>query len=215
MTDPADPIEPQGWRAMLRQAMIGCWRLATFEPSAADCFPPTRQAALRSFWAVALLMPLHVAGRVQDIARLRRLEAIPPSVPWWLILFAEAWLLILGICLGPVVIWEIARRFDRVPEYFRWLSAWNWTGLLIELGLTIALGIAMLLERVGIYNNQQAQLFMLIMACLAATYLWIGFHLLLRISAPAATGLTIAALIGMKLVSDLQMMLYAGYLPVP
>ena len=211
MTAPADTGDWPGWGATIRHALRGAWLLACFDPRAVDYFPPSRRAAILSFVAVPLSLPFHIAARWEEIPRLKQLGMIPAKVPDGIVLFNELWLLILSICLPPVVIYEIARRMDRKSEYLTWLGGWNWCGLLISPAMAAADLLSHLLQHIGFYSEQQGNLFMFIMSCLAITYVWIGFHLLLRVGSWAATALTIFSLVGFQMVLRMQLWLYTSW----
>ena len=122
--------------AELWRALHGAWRLAFLDARGglAD-FDASRNGGLRSFWAMALLLPINAAILwVKDLMP-GDADAAPHNMLVDLFGPLAAWLLLIAIMYG-LVSWH-----GRVERFWLFVSTYNWTQ--VPLGAVILLSVAL------------------------------------------------------------------------
>jgi hypothetical protein len=122
--------------AEIWRALHGAWKLLFLDTRGLAQFDGSRSGGLRSFWAIALVLPLNVAiiaidqlGPAQDV--------LPPhSAVLQLIGLVIAWPALL------LVIYILARWYGRAERYWLFVTTYNWTQ--IPIAIAAMLIIAML-----------------------------------------------------------------------
>ena len=121
--------------AEIWRALHGAWRLALLDTRGLAEFDGSRSGGLRSFWAIALVLPLNIA--ITAIAELGpTAEMLPPhSAAFQLLGSMLAWPLLL------LVIYGLARWYGRAERYWLFVATYNWTQ--IPLALAVMLMVAL------------------------------------------------------------------------
>ena len=122
--------------AEIWRALHGAWRLSSLDTRGLAEFDGSRSGGLRSFWAIALVLPINVAtlaidqlGPAQDV--------LPPhSAVLQLIGLVIAWPALL------LVIYILARWYGRAERYWLFVATFSWTQ--IPITIVVLLIIAML-----------------------------------------------------------------------
>ena len=129
------------------RALHGAWRLLFLDTRGLAEFDGSRSGGLRSFWAIALVLPLNIA--IVAIDRLGPTEDIlpPHNVILQLIGLMIAWPVLL------LVIYALARWYGRVERYWLFVATYNWTQIPLA---TAALLIAAMLTGVSAFVDLAA-----------------------------------------------------------
>ena len=126
--------------AEIWRALHGAWRLLFLDTRALAAFDGSRSGGLRSFWAIALVLPLNVA--ILAIDQLGPAQDVLPS--------HSAVLQLIGLVIAwPVlllVIYILARWYGRAERYWLFVATYNWTQVPIAI---MALLIAAMLTGVS------------------------------------------------------------------
>lgn len=103
-------------------AVYGAYRLARRDPAGMTFLDRSRDGALKSFYAAAVLLPVHL---VLAIANNWEFFAKGPSIATWMILdaitYAIGWMLI------PVLMISVTHWIDRWNRFFDYIVAYNWS----------------------------------------------------------------------------------------
>jgi hypothetical protein len=160
--------------------VFGAWRLARFDANGKQYFEESRRAALRSFFAAALVVPAYFIAQLLSISRADVATDEDPLV--------VALVFALGYCLlwvvPPVIIYRVCQVIDREKAFFRFLSANNWSSV-IALHLQLAVTV---LAASGIVPEALAPLLGLGVFAYLLTYQWFISRHCLDISPLAAVG---------------------------
>ncbi len=129
------------------RALHGAWRLLFLDTRGLAEFDGSRSGGLRSFWAIALVLPLNIA--IVAIDRLGPTEDIlpPHNVILQLIGLMIAWPVLL------LVIYALARWYGRAERYWLFVATYNWTQIPLA---TAALLIAAMLTGVSAFVDLAA-----------------------------------------------------------
>ena len=105
-------------------ALFGAWRLAHFDLQGTSYFDRSREGALRSFWAAAiLLVPYWILVLLHQSER-------TVTVDWPALILIR----VLGYAIAwtafPVAMSWISRVLDREQEFFGYLAMYNWAQVL-------------------------------------------------------------------------------------
>jgi hypothetical protein len=118
--------------AEIRRALHGAWRLLLLDPRGIQEFDGSLGGALRSFWAVLIVIPLDLAtiaiptnsgGDAAPVPEHGFLLDLLPLLASWPILL----LLLLGL----------VKWYGRGERFGLFLSAYNWTQILQALGILV------------------------------------------------------------------------------
>jgi hypothetical protein len=160
--------------------IYGAWRLARFDASGAQYFDVSPEAALRSFFAAALVAPAFF------FANFLALSATGASSDAGT--FTVALVFALYYCLlwtaPPVIIYRVCQVIDRESAFFRFLSANNWSSV-----ITVHLSFVMaILHAGGLLPEALAGLLSLAVYAYVLGYQWFITRHCLDVSPLAAVG---------------------------
>jgi hypothetical protein len=106
-------------------ALFGAWRLAHFDLQGTAYFDRSREGALRSFWAAAILLPAYA------VLVLMHLADRPVAFGWPALILVYGIGYIIAWTAFPVAMLWVARLIGREEEYFGYLAMYNWVQVLI------------------------------------------------------------------------------------
>jgi len=121
-------------RAEISKALSGAIQLAKFNADGLNAFGHSRKAAIRSFFAALLVLPMfllwvgtHGLNTQLDVPVLYGLSfALLSYVCGWMIF--------------PILMWHISEKMGCRERYFHYLAAYNWVAV-IQNGLFMAIDI--------------------------------------------------------------------------
>jgi len=121
--------------AEIWRALHGAWRLLLLDPRGLAYFEGGRSGALRSFWAIAFVLPLNIAiTAIYELVPAS--EMLPPhSAAFQVVAGLLAWPLLL------LVIYVLVRWYGRAERYWLFVATYNWTQ--IPLALAVMLMVAL------------------------------------------------------------------------
>ncbi len=181
-------------------ALFGAWRLAHFDLQGTAYFDRSREGALRSFWAAAILLPTH------PLLILLHLAGRPVAVGWPALILVYAIIYVVLWTAYPVAMVWVARALDREEEYFGYLAMYNWSQVL---AMVVVLPMAAL--RAGRLVPDPALNFLGLAVDLAVlAYVWFIAKAGLRIGAFAAIGVVTLDLVLSYLVWSIGDQLVVG-----
>lgn len=102
-------------------AVYGAYRLARRDPNGMTFLDRSPEGALKSFYAAALLLPIHL---VLVIANNWEFFEKGPSIATWMVLDALTY--IIGWTLIPALMISITHWIDRWNRFFDYVVAYNW-----------------------------------------------------------------------------------------
>jgi len=107
--------------AEIWRALHGAWRLALLDIRGLSEFDGSRSGGLRSFWAIAIVLPLNIAiGAIEELGPTS--EMLPPH--------GAAFERVVGLLAWPLlllVIYGLARWYGRAERYWLFVATYNWT----------------------------------------------------------------------------------------
>ena len=157
--------------------VYGAWRLARFDAGGAQYFEESPQAALRSFFAAALVAPAFL------VTLLLTQDSPPAADP------VEVTIVVL-LCYSlmwtafPLIAYRICLVIDRERAFFRYLSADNWASVI---AFHFQLVVVLLLVG-GVVPAVLAQLVQLALRACLLIYAWFIARSCLDVSSIAAAG---------------------------
>jgi hypothetical protein len=109
--------------AEIAHGLAGAVRVVRLDVGVRDWFDDSLVAARRSFWGVALIFPLFVLIELMPLP-----EGTPPTreFDFFLTLFSY----IIAATAYPLAAWHLTRTFGLGASYPRYLTAYNWFGVL-------------------------------------------------------------------------------------
>jgi len=117
--------------AEIWRALHGAWRLALLDPRGLADFDGSRSGGLRSFWAMAFVLPLDIAITAIDELGPTS-EMLPPhSAAFQLVGSMLAWPLLL------LVIYGLVRWYGRADRYWLFVATYNWTQIPLALAVML------------------------------------------------------------------------------
>jgi hypothetical protein len=120
--------------AELWRALHGTWRLAFLDTRGLADFNGSRAGGLRSFWAMALVLPLNAA-----ILAVKQLvpgdDTAPPNAVVDLLGPLVAWVVLIAIMYG-LISW-----YGRIERFWLFVSSYNWTQ--VPLAVVVLLSVAL------------------------------------------------------------------------
>lgn len=165
----------------ISQGVYGAWQLARFDSGGIKFFDNTPEAALASFKAAGLVVPIHIAFiALQTDWSTVEVGAFAATLIH-IITFVTDW------TAFPLAMYYVARFCDRDEWYWRYLAAYNWAQVLqITLFVIISALIASGLLPPALGG-------MLIFAALIAIFFYKGFiaRVGLKTTAPATVGVVL------------------------
>ena len=109
--------------AEIAHGLAGAIRVVRLDVGVRDWFDDSFVAARRSFWGVALIFPLFVAVELMPLP-----EGTPPSGGFDLGLTLTGY--VIAATAYPLAAWHLTRAFGVAASYARYLTAYNWFGVL-------------------------------------------------------------------------------------
>ena len=175
--------------------VFGSWLLARFDRRGVQYFDESTQAALRSFFAAVLVAP---AFAVINLVYFSRSELVTEEpAPVVVLVFALYYCL---LWVAPAVIFHrICLVIDRESAFFRFLSANNWTSVIV---LHLEL-LVVLFNASGIVPGAVTPLLTLIAYAYVLTYQWFITRHCLDVTPLAAVGFVVLQFIIGYLVSNI------------
>ncbi|MGD1880224.1 MAG: hypothetical protein ACFB13_22320 [Kiloniellaceae bacterium] len=160
--------------------IYGAWRLARFDAGGAAYFDAAPGAALRSFFAAALVAPAFIIGQLLAFSY-AQVTTDANAVTVFLVFALEYCLLWV---VPPVIVYRICQTIDREDAFFRFLSANNWSSV-----VTIHLQLAVTaLGAVGLVPEALAPLVALATYAYMLGYQWFLTRHCLGVNALASAG---------------------------
>jgi hypothetical protein len=160
--------------AEIWRAFHGAWRLALLDTRGLSEFDGSRSGGLRSFWAIALVVPLDIAITAIDELG-PSAEMLPPhSAVFQLLGSILAWPLLL------LVIYGLARWYGRAERYWLFVATYNWTQ--VPLALAVMLMVALftvagsLVDLSNVEAASGAPALLAYTAVLVGGALWVAVH---------------------------------------
>lgn len=109
--------------AEIAHGLAGAFRVVRLDAGVRDWFDDSIVAARRSFWGVALIFPLFVATELMPLP-----EGAPPSPSFDFGLSLTSY--VIAATAYPLAAWHLTRAFGVGASYLRYLTAYNWFGVL-------------------------------------------------------------------------------------
>jgi hypothetical protein len=176
----------------IARSLTGVARLARFDVRGVELLEGTPEAAVRSFWVAAMVLPLHIL----IIAAQTDLD-IPEGGIYYLIL-VELLAYVVSWTAFPVIMDLLARPLEREQEFFLMIVAYNWSSIIRT---AIRLPQALLVFSGVLGDDDAASLGLML---LLAILVYIGFILrtTLRVDGYTAAGLVVVKLLSSALIGD-------------
>jgi hypothetical protein len=117
------------------RALHGAWRFLFLDTGGLAEFDGTRSGGLRSFWAIALVVPLNLA-----ITAIYELGPTSDALP----LRNAAFVLVGSIVVWPLmllVIYGLARWYGRAERYWLFVTTYNWTQIPLNLVAVVMIAL--------------------------------------------------------------------------
>ncbi len=116
------------------RALHGAWRLAFLDTRGLTGFEASRAGGLRSFWAMALVLPLNAV--ILAVKQLMSADdTAPPNAVIDLLGPLVAWVVLIAIMYG-LVSW-----YGRTERFWLFVSSYNWTQ--VPLAVVVLLSVAL------------------------------------------------------------------------
>lgn len=113
--------------AEIRRAFYGAWRLLVLDAKGLSYFQGDRKGALRSFWVLAIVLPLAILAGLIPEPVVADTPVTPHNATVDLVGFVLRWLALLLVTFGLV------RWYGRKERFGLFVSAYNWTQILQSL----------------------------------------------------------------------------------
>lgn len=160
--------------AEIWRALHGAWRLALLDTRGLSDFDGSRSGGLRSFWAIAIVLPLDIAITAIDELGPTAQMLPPHNAAFQLLGNMLAWPLLL------LVIYGLARWYGRAERYWLFVATYNWTQ--IPLALAAMLMVALFTAAGGLvdFSNLESAsgspALIAYSAVLVAGVIWVVVH---------------------------------------
>lgn len=179
--------------------VFGAWQLARFDAGGKQYFDESPQAALRSFFAAALVAPAFI---ITQLLAFSSAEVKTEAGGVTLVLVFALYYCLLWV-VSPVIIHRVCQVIDRERAFFRFLSANNWSGV-IAMHLQLVVTV---LKASGIVPEALAVLLGPVVFAYLLIYLWFIARHCLNISPLAAVGFVVLDLVIGVLISNIALSL--------
>jgi hypothetical protein len=188
--------------------VYGALLLARFEARGVQYFDESPQAALRSFFVAVLVAPAFLVINLISFARADVMTVEPAPV----VLFVFALYYSLLWAAPPVIIHRICQVIDRESAFFRFLSANNWTSVVV-LHLQV---LVVIVNASGILPEALASLLTLATYAYVLSYQWFITRHCLDVSALSAVGLVVLQFVIWFLISNIATgIIFQPCVPLP
>ncbi len=117
--------------AEIWRALHGAWRLALLDPRGLSEFDGSRSGGLRSFWAMAFVLPLNIAITAIDELGPTS-EMLPPHSAAFELVGS-----MLSVPLLLLVIYGLVRWYGRADRYWLFVATYNWTQIPLALAVML------------------------------------------------------------------------------
>jgi hypothetical protein len=161
--------------------VYGAWQLACFKTVGLAYFDESRAAAARSFFAAVLAVPAFVIIQLLTFSNSTVVRTDASALTLALV-FALYYCLMWVV--SPVILYRICQMIDRERDFFRYLSAINWGGVIVlhlQLAIILLEAIGLIPEALGILPDISILAYLLF-------YQWFITRHSLKVSALGATG---------------------------
>ena len=195
-------------RQEIAYRLYGAWRLARLDAGGAQFFDESRDAALRSFFAAALVAPAFAIINALYFGQ----SGLTTNEPAPVVLLVFALYYCLLWVVPPVIVYQICLTIGRESAFFRFLSANNWSSVIVILVEVLAV----LLNAGGIVPEVLAPLLTLVVYAYVLTYQWFLTRHCLDVTPLAAVGFVVLHfIIGYLITSIATGMIFQPVTPVP
>ena len=161
------------------QSVFGAYRLARLDPNGMALFDSSREGALNSFYAAALLLPFHLVFLA--------LQWGGRDVSFFAVIIVEAIFYVISWTAFLVIAIPIVRLMNRSDNYFAFVSAYNWSTV-IQMALLFPI---VLITASGAVSVQSAELLILGAYLLLLLYQGYVIRTALKIGGFEAAGMVI------------------------
>lgn len=165
----------------IANALYGLKRLLRLDPGAVEHFGNTPQAFWNSFWVAVWVLPIHALQSIINYT-----QTPEPSGPLSFAL-VELFTYVIAWVLFPLVMVRVSDWLDRWPNYFHYLTIYNWFAVVTSLALlpAVVFGGFNLLPAllIGMY-------FLGIMVAFLVYGWWMAVHAL-KVSPATAVGIVL------------------------
>ena len=111
-------------------AIYGAFRLARFDANGVQYFDNTPESFWHSFWAAAIALPGYA------LLLMMRLADAPVAAGAGMVLLVEGIAYVASWFAYPLAIFYVARGFNRLHVYYRYIAAYNWA-VILQVGLLL------------------------------------------------------------------------------
>ena len=183
-------------------AVFGAYRLACRDPGGMAFFDSSREGAIKSFYAAALLAPFYVV-----FIMMRWWDEMGALSPAYIFTIEFLRLVIIWTAF-PVLMISISKWIDREERYFAYLVAANWATV-----LTMLIRFPVVLtHRLELLPEPIVELLLFVVMALVLIYVWYVKKTALDITGGLAAGLTAAEFFLGALIRDVSGAIIKGHL---
>jgi hypothetical protein len=183
-------------------ALFGAWRLAHFDRQGTAYFDRTREGALRSFWAAAILLPAYAILVMLHLSRLPVAIGWPGLILLYALQYAVAW------TAFPAAMAFVAGVLDREEEFFGWLAMYNWSQVV---AMIVVLPMQAILVS-GIFDHPVLPLVGVLVDLAVLAYAWFIARAGLRIGGFAALGVVLIDVVLSEIIWEIGNLVATGRL---
>ena len=183
-------------------ALFGAWRLAHFDHQGTAYFDHSREGALRSFWAAAILLPAYVILVLLHLAEMPVAIGWPALILFYSLQYTVAW------TAFPAAMSSIARMLDREKEFFGWLAMYNWSQVLAMIVVLPMQAVA----SSSLSGNPVLPLVGILVDLALLAYAWFIARAGLKIGGFAAAGVVLLDVVLSELIWEIGDLVAAGRL---
>jgi hypothetical protein len=183
-------------------ALFGAWRLAHFDRQGVAYFDRTREGALRSFWAAAILLPAYVILVLLHLSEMPVAIGFPSLVLLYAFQYVVAWTAL------PAAMAFIARTLDREEEFFGWLAMYNWSQV-------VAMIVVLPMQAVassGLFDNPALPFLAVLVNIAVLAYAWFIARTGLGIGGFGAVGVVLLDVVMTELIWEIGDLVATGRL---
>jgi hypothetical protein len=172
-------------------ALFGALRLARFDVSGLTFFDPSAAAALRSFTAALVVLPIYI------LLILVRPAEDGEGASWPTLMVVEAIAYVCSWTAYALVMDEVSRLLDRGPRYPLFLSVYNWSSVV---QMMVYLPTVMIAQS-GVLPVDLSESLEFLVTLAILIYQWFTTKLTLEIPGLTAAGLVLIDMLLSMLIS--------------